>query len=287
MWSPRVLIASLLLAVLGIVGFIAHARATPPPTVHRFDAAAAYALAKAQVALGPRPAGSAAERRAATMLVRDLPSAHFEAVPGGLRNIVGSLPGNGDPAILLIAHYDTTDVPGYLGANNSAAAVGAVVELARALKADQRATDRPIRFLLSDGEEAPPGFTDFVTSGLRGSRAYAAAHGSAIGDVIVLDFVGNHNLRLPREAGSNPTLWAQLRAAAARVGEASVFPDTSRTEILDDHTPFTQLGIPAIDLIDFDYPCWQKRCDTMKQVSQRSIDASGESVLELVRELRR
>src|SRR5215471_11734706 len=165
MRSPRVLIASLLFAVLGVAGlWLAHARATPAPTVHRFDAPAAYALARAQVALGPRPAGSAASHRAAAMLVGDLPNGHFEAVPGGLRNVV---------------------------ANNSAAAVGAVIELARALKADQRPTDRPIRFLLSDGEEAPPGFTDFVTSGLRGSRAYAAAHGSAIGDVIVLDFIGN------------------------------------------------------------------------------------------------
>lgn len=288
MWSPRVLIASLLCAVLGIAGlWLARARATPAPSVHRFNAPGAYALAKAQVALGPRPAGSAAERRAAAMLVHDLPNGHFEAVPGGLRNIVGSLPGNSTPAILLIAHYDTTDVPGYLGANNSAAAVGAVVELARALKADQRATDRPIRFLLSDGEEAPPGFTDFVTSGLRGSRAYAAAHGSAIGDVIVLDFIGNRGLRLPRETGSDQALWQRLRAAAAKVGEASVFPDVTRSEILDDHTPFARRGIPAIDLIDFDYPCWQKRCDTMRQVSPRSIDAAGESVLELVRELRR
>jgi len=288
MRSPRVLIASLLFAVLGVAGlWLAHARATPAPTVHRFDAPAAYALARAQVALGPRPAGSAASRRAAAMLVGDLPNGHFEPVPGGLRNVVGSLPGNGQQAILLIAHYDTTDVPGYVGANNSAAAVGAVIELARALKADQRPTDRPIRLLLSDGEEAPPGFTDFVSSGLRGSRAYAAAHGTAIGDVIVLDFIGNRGLRLPRESGSDQGLWMQLRAAAAKVGEASVFPDTERSEILDDHTPFARRGIPAIDLIDFNYPCWQKRCDTMRQVSERSIDAAGESVLELVRELRR
>jgi glutaminyl-peptide cyclotransferase len=259
----------------------------PAPTTHGFDAVGAYALAPAQVDLGPRPAGSAAERRSAEMLVKRLPGGHFEAVPGGLRNIVGQLPGRAGPAILLIAHYDTTDVPGYLGANNSAAAVGAVVELARALKRSQRATDRPIRFLLTDGEEAPPGFTNFLTSGLRGSRAYAAAHASQIGDVIVLDFVGNHGLRLPREAGSDPVLWARLRAAAGTVGESQVFPDTTRSQIYDDHTPFAQQGIPAIDLIDWNYPCWQQPCDTMAQVSQRSIAAAGASVLALVRALRR
>jgi glutaminyl-peptide cyclotransferase len=259
----------------------------PAPTVHRFDAAGAYALAREQVALGPRPAGSPVERRAAQLLVKRLPDGRFEAIPGGLRNVVGELPGRPGPAILLIAHYDTTDVPGYLGANNSAAAVGAVVELAKALEADQRPTDRAIRFLLTDGEEAPPGFTNFLTSGLRGSRAYAATHQGQIADVIVLDFVGNRGLRLPRESGSNPALWGQLRTAAARVGESQVFPDLTRSQIYDDHTPFAAQGVPAIDLIDFDYPCWQRPCDTMAQVSQRSIDASGEAVLELVRELRR
>jgi hypothetical protein len=55
---------------------------------------------------------------------------------------------------------------------------------------------------------------------------------------------------------------------------------------MDDHTPFVRRGIPSIDLIDFDYPCWQKPCDTMDKLSTRSLDASGETVLELVRTLR-
>ena len=106
--------------------------------------------------------------------------------------------------------------------------------------------------------------------------------------MIVLDFIGNHGLRLPREAGSTSTLWARLRAAAAKVGEASVFPDATRRRRSTTTTRRSPTaGIPAIDLIDFDYPCWQKRCDTMGKVSQRSIDAAGESVLELLRELRR
>src|SRR5690349_11299509 len=131
--------------------------AVPKPNVDRFDASRAYALAARQVALGPRPPLSAAQRKAAAFLRADLPNGRFEAVPGGLRNIVGSLPGR-MPAILVVAHYDTTDVPGYLGANNSAAAVGAVVELARDLRRDQRRGDRAIRFLLTDGEEAPRPF---------------------------------------------------------------------------------------------------------------------------------
>ncbi len=41
--------------------------------------------------------------------------------------------------------------------------------------------------------------------------------------------------------------------------------------------------MPAIDLIDFTFPCWHKRCDDLSAVSERSLDTSGEAVLELLR----
>jgi glutaminyl-peptide cyclotransferase len=236
-----------------------------------------------QVSYGPRPAGSAAERAVAVVLRRLLPQAHFEAVPGGLRNIVGGLPGR-EPAIVVGAHYDTTPVAGYLGANNSAAGVGAVVEIARDLARDPaRPGRRAVRFVLFDGEEAPAGFTDFAAQGLRGSRAYVAAHASTTAELILLDFIANRDLRIPREAGSDPRLWARLRTAAAEVGAASAFPDSVSGEILDDDTPFAQAGIPAVDLIDFAYPCWQRLCDTLTEISQKSIDEAGRAVLALVR----
>ena len=105
--------------------------------------------------------------------------------------------------------------------------------------------------------------------------------------MIVLDFIGQRGLRIPREGNSNAKLWAKLRAAARAVGAESVFPPTTQGAILDDHIPFIRGGIPAIDLIDFDYPCWQKPCDTIDKLSVRSIDAAGETVLALVRSLRR
>jgi len=251
----------------------------------RFDPSRALATARRQVHLGPRPAGSALQRTAAGFLKDGLPGGHYVDIGGGLRNIAGSLPGRGEP-ILLIAHYDTTPVPGYLGANNSAAAVGAVMEIARDLKADHRPGRRPVQFLLTDGEEAPtyPVQGDFFSQGLRGSRF--AAHSTRATDVIAMDFVGQRRLRIPREAGSDAGLWAKLRAAAGRAGRQSTFPSGARPEVLDDHTPFARRGIRAIDLIDFDYPCWQKPCDTLDKLDEQSIAAAGETVLELVRTLR-
>jgi glutaminyl-peptide cyclotransferase len=262
----------------------------PTPTVDRFDAARAMEWARRQVELGPRPAGSDAQRRAADMLRAALPGGRFvdlgpeDPTRPPLRNISGELPGRGRP-ILLIAHYDTTPVPGYVGANNSAAGVGAVIEIARALERDG-GRGRPVELLLTDGEEPPtwPPQREFYSAGLRGSKQAARTTNAA--QVIVLDFVAQKGLRIHREAGSDARLWGRLRAAARRVGVASVFPAGERNEVLDDHTPFARAGIPAIDLIDFDYPCWQKPCDTMDKLSQRSLDASGETVVELIRTLR-
>ncbi|HEY8582452.1 MAG TPA: M28 family metallopeptidase, partial [Capillimicrobium sp.] len=263
--------------------------ALPEPSADRFDARRAMRWARRQVALGPRPAGSPAQRRAAAFLRPALPAGRFVPIPGTdppLRNIVGELPGRGEP-VLVVAHYDTTAVPGYLGANNSAAGVGAVIEIARSLRRDHDPErHRPVHFLLTDGEEPPtwPPERSFYDEGLRGSKF--AAQTMEAGEVIVLDFVAQKGLSIPREENSDPALWARLRAAAERVGAQRAFPDETRAAVLDDHVPFTEQGIPAIDLIDFDYPCWQKPCDTMDKLSRRSLDASGETVVELVRELR-
>jgi hypothetical protein len=100
---------------------------------------------------------------------------------------------------------------------------------------------------------------------------------------VLLDFVANKDLRIPREAGSDPALWARLRRAAKHVGVGSAFPAGTVGEVTDDHTPFTRMGVPAIDLIDFDFPCWHKTCDDMSAVSASSLDRSGEAVLELLR----
>jgi hypothetical protein len=258
----------------------------PRATVNRFDGARAFRELRAQVALGPRPAGSAASRRLAERLRGELPAGAFEPVSGGLRNVVGALPGR-EPAILVAAHYDTKDLPGFVGANDGAGGTAAVVELARALARTGAPGDRAVRFALFDGEESPRDSRAFLRDGLRGSRAYARAHAGRLREVVVVDFVADRRLSLPRERGSDPGLWARLRAAARRVGVASVFPDRVRGPIVDDHTPFAAAGLPAIDLIDFDYPPFHTGGDNLSAVSERSLDAAGEALVELLRSERR
>jgi len=261
------------------------AHAVPTPRLNRFFSGRAYGDVRAQVALGPRPAGSPASRRLGDRLRASLPNGRFEGVPGGLRNVVGHLPGS-RPAVVIASHYDTKDIPGFVGANDGAAGTAAVLELSRQFRAYRRRAGAPeLRFVLFDGEEVPAGApeAEFYRHGLRGSKAYAARHRREIRALILLDFVGDRSLSLPREAGSNPTLWARLRAAAARAGVLHAFPTRPVGEILDDHTPFRLAGIPAIDLIDFTYPPFHTTGDTLDKISAASLDVAGEAVFEMVR----
>jgi hypothetical protein len=254
----------------------------------RFDSAAAFALIEEQVAAGQRPAGSAQLRELAERLRAELPNGRFEDIPGhpGLRNVVGTLPGPG-PAVVVAAHYDTEfQPPGFVGANDGAAGTAAVIELARTLERELPEGHREVRFVLFDGEEEPPGCPSsgpgFQRCALRGSKAYARAHRGEIGELILLDYVANEGLRLPREANSNPALYERLREAAHEAGFGTVFEGDAGSAVIDDHIPFVLQGIPAIDLIDFSYRYADTVEDTPDKLSEDSLDAVGESVAELV-----
>jgi Zn-dependent M28 family amino/carboxypeptidase len=158
-----------------------------------------------------------------------------------------------------------------------------VVQLARTLRALRRPESAPeIRFVLFDGEEEPAGCEPFEACGIRGSKAYVRRHPGAIREMILLDYVGEKGLRIPREGNSDMAMWARLRAAARRVGAQATFPDAVGDPLIDDHVPFLRAGIPAIDLIDFDYPHRDTLRDTVDKTSPRSLDAVGETVVEMV-----
>jgi len=258
----------------------------------RFDPARAWQLVERQVAAGQRPAGSAQLRTLAEELRPLLPSGKFEPIPGDpkLRNVVGTLPG-ARPGIVVGAHYDTLATPrGFVGANNGAAGTAVVVEVARALKRMPRSPDsREVRFVLFDGEEPPQGLpeegADFYSEGLRGSRAYVAAHPGQTEEMILLDYVGNRNLFLPREATSSEDLWTRLLIAAESAGAERFFSGETGPAITDDHTPFLRAGVAAIDLIDWRYP-GHSLADGLHKLSRQSLDGVGETVVQLVSELR-
>jgi hypothetical protein len=255
-----------------------------PATVHvdRFDGAAAFRLLRRQVELGPRPAGSAESRRLARLLKRIVPRGEYQDVPGGLRNVIGTVRGREPGYVVVGAHYDTKDVPGFVGANDGASGTAVAAQLARTIRRPRHT----VKFVFFDGEESPRGTpdSDFEEKGLRGSKVAAPTLKDARA-MVLLDFVGDRQLAIRREDNSSPGLWRKLRSAAHRVGALAVFPRGSQGPISDDHVPFADEGVPSIDLIDFDFPCWHRRCDDMSAVSQRSVNAVGETIYELLKTL--
>ncbi|HZJ28864.1 MAG TPA: M28 family metallopeptidase [Solirubrobacterales bacterium] len=265
----------------------ASAGEVPRPTVDRFNERAALRLLRAQVRLGPRPAGSPASRRLARNLARLLPRGRLWPIPGhpGLRNVIGVVPGrNNSRTVVVGAHYDTKDLPGFVGANDGASGPAVLTTLARQIR--PRQFGPRLVFVLFDGEESPAGKPEgqFLRYGLRGSKAVAPRFADAEA-MVLLDFVGERGLRLPRESLSNRALWERLRAAAGRVGVEAVFPPGWRPGVLDDHIPFRRQGVPSINLIDFEFECWHRLCDDLSVISIRSLDAVGEAVYELLRDL--
>jgi hypothetical protein len=256
--------------------------AAPAKKVDRFDEDRAWAMLEYQVKLGPRPAGSAKSKQLAAYIKKRLPRGRYEPLPGGLQNVVGEIKGKGKP-IVLAAHYDTKDIEGFVGANDGAGGTAAMLEIARALQRVKRPKGAPpIRFIAFDGEEATDD-ADFYGTGLRGSKPYAAKHAKNIRELVLLDFIADKDLAIPREASSDAEMWADLVSAANKVGVGEIFPERVQGEVLDDHTPFVRRGVPSIDLIDFDFPCWHEVCDDLNAVSKSSLDKSGEAVLEFLR----
>jgi glutaminyl-peptide cyclotransferase len=284
---PAVVVVALVLLLTGGGEDSRPGAALARAKVDRFDGGRAWKHLKHQVALGPRPSGSEPSRELAAYIRARIPRGHYENVEGGLRNVVGRIPGS-KPAIAVAAHYDTKDLPGFVGANDGAGGTAAVLELARALRKADRPKGAPeIRFLFFDGEEATDDDRPFEETGIRGSTAYAKRHAGELDALVLLDFVAEKGaMRIPRESSSNLSIWRRLRAAAKRVGAGKAFPDETSGAVTDDHTPFLERGVPSVDLIDFTFPCWHKRCDALSAVSERSLDTSGEAVLELLRSWR-
>ena len=265
-----------------------------------FDGERAFDDVRAQVAIGPRPAGSAASREEVELIVDELRAAGVRDV-GVQRphlNVVGRVPGSAPGAVVVGAHHDTLDLPGFVGTNDGASGVAVVLELARSLPA--RLDGPSLHLALFDAEEAR-GDRPFELDGTRGSRQYvryAAGGGPArqgsppferVRAMVLFDLVGDCELQIPREAGSDRGLYERF-AAASKAADGDPEPFSGETgAILDDHVPFLRRRIPAVNLIDFSFgpgsspgDFWHTGEDTLDKVCASSLDAVGEAALRAI-----
>ncbi len=260
----------------------------PASTGGNFDGARAYRDVETQVSFGPRTPDSAAHARILEWMKEELVSAGWQTQVQNLvsdGHPVANLIAFRDaqtPQIVLGAHYDSrihadrdpnpqlrnNPVP---GADDGASGVAVLIELARSLPRD----GVPVWLVFFDAEDNGdiPGW-----DWLLGSKAFVANLKFKPQQMILLDMVGDRDLNIPMEASSDPTLRASIWQTADSLGYGAIFQPFPKYNIEDDHTPFLQAGIPAVDIIDIDYAYWHTTSDLPQHVSAESLQIVGNVV---------
>jgi hypothetical protein len=275
-----------------------------------FDGKRALASVRAQVAFGPRVPGTSGHAACLEHLTASLRrftdqveiqtfAEEHPAFPKKLvmSNVIarfetGRFPDPRD-RVVLMAHWDTRPwcdeskdpaerampVP---GANDGASGVAVLLELARLLGGS--APPVGVDIVLVDGEDL--GTEAYPRGYCMGSRHYAASvSASPPLCAIVLDMVGDADLSIPVEPFSRANaawLIEEIWAAAVRARTGGVFDRAEGPEVFDDHVSMAAVGIPSVDLIDFDYPHWHTPRDTPDKVSAESLAAVGKTIVELL-----
>jgi glutaminyl-peptide cyclotransferase len=280
----------------------------PPPEIqwNQFDGMRAYRHVEKLVSFGPRPSGSVELTRAATYIRSQLEESGllveeqlFKTLtprgPMQFRNIIGKTriqTGKPGSVIVIGSHYDTKWMPGvkFVGANDGGSSCGVLLEAARLAAAQP-----DLWFVFFDGEECMVNYG--AEDGLWGSKFFveelkANRRVNSIKAMILLDMVGDANLNVTIPANGDSALVQQVFEASRALGYRDYF-GYRPAEILDDHTPFVQAGIPAVDLIDFEFGSgpglndyWHTEKDTLDKLSPRSLEIVGQTTLRLLSLLR-
>lgn len=282
---PVILI--LLTAIIAAAIFLLN---TPPRA--EFDGERAYQDVQTQLAFGPRTPGSAAHEQAVEWMVAELSKndwtvevqeLEYQGQP--VRNVIAKK-GSGDPWIILGAHYDSRffadqdndpaasqqPVP---GANDGASGVAVLLELSRVLP-EKLAKASQVWLVFFDSEDQG-NLTGW--DWIYGSRAFVEQLSGTPTAMVLVDMIGDADLNIYQEQNSDPELTRQIWESAASLGYQQHFIQQPKFRMLDDHIPFLQKGIPAVDLIDFDYPYWHTSQDTADKVSASSLEMVGKTLI--------
>lgn len=254
-----------------------------------FDSDRAYSHVVAQMDLGPRITGTAANTAAGDYIAKQLRESGWQVEfqtftykDTPVRNIIGRANVGKGPVIIVGAHYDcrlradqdpdhpNDPVP---GADDGASGVAVLLELARTL--DQRKVPNEIWLAFFDAEDNGDldGWEWIVGS------AYMAEHLEITPRaMILLDMVADQEQQFYYENNSDQGLSMKVWDTAAKLGYGDHFIPTSRWSMEDDHIPFVRKGIPSLDIIDFDYPHWHRTTDTIDKISVESLERVGRTM---------
>lgn len=260
-----------------------------------FDGQIALEHIEDQLSFGPRTPGSPGHEKIVEWIITELGVLGWEVeiqeaekMGHPVENLIARRSSdvrNVDQTWFIIgAHYDTrlhadkdpdpekrTDpVP---GANDGASGVAVLLELARTIPADYPGEIWLVFFDVEDNGRIPG--WEYIL----GSRAFVEELEGKPDAVIIVDMIGDADLNIFMERNSDQTLTLELWGQAALLGYSEHFIPLMGYSILDDHTPFLQAGIPAVDIIDFDYPYWHTTADTLDKVSAESLQIVGDTLL--------
>jgi Zn-dependent M28 family amino/carboxypeptidase len=255
-----------------------------------FNGERAYKDVKYQVSLGPRIPGTLGQEQFLKWLNEELAKYDWEVelqaheIKGNtIINVVASR-GEDGQYILLGAHYDTriyADLdpdPGMRslpvpGANDGGSGVAVLLEMARILPDELPV---PVQLVFFDAEDnGGIGDWDWIL----GSRAFVQQLEIPPEAAIIVDMVGDADLKIYKEHNSDDDLMEQIWEQARLLGYDEVFLPEYKFSVLDDHTPFLEAGIPAVDIIDLDYPYWHTTADTADKVSVESLQIVGDTLM--------
>jgi hypothetical protein len=251
------------------------------------------ALAHVQrlVDFGPRPPGSEAIDKSRDYIERELRLFGWQVIrqaftgdtPRGKVRFVNLIArfraqGSTAPSFLLCSHYDTKtfDTIRFVGANDGGSSTGLLLELARVLGLHPNLAAK-VELVFFDGEEAYENFSE--TDGLYGSRHFArqladARTGKQFRGGILFDMVGDRSLDITLPTDSPVEMARDIFASADALKFRSYFSYFDR-EMTDDHTPLNAIGIPTVDMIDFDFAWWHTADDTIDKLSAQSLQIVG------------
>lgn len=288
----EVLRAALLLlggaAVARLPHLVGAAGSVPDPNEALFQGARAFAHAEAQMQWVPRHPGTEGARLCGDYILAELAAAGWatEEQPftyrdTPCRNLIGKR-GSG-PVLIIGAHYDTRrladedpdpanrtqPVP---GANDGASGIAVLLELARVLRPET--LGRTIWLVAFDAEDNGnlDGWEWIVGAQYMADNLTTLPQG-----MLLVDMIGDADLQIYHEYNSSASMNTAIWQVAADEGYSAFVPEY-RWNILDDHIPFRRRGIPAANLIDFDYPYWHTVEDTLDKISAASLEAVGRTV---------
>ncbi len=225
--------------------------------------------------IGERVPGTAGHIRARDFIVNNLKQPEmdsFRVNNVGYYNIYMRFAGV-EPRIGIAAHWDS-DI-GCPGANDGGSGVAVLLGLADTLARDP--SPRAVDLLFFDGE-------DVESAELLGSKHFAARCVENYTYVVVFDMVGDRDLQIFQE-GNSAKFFPELVDSIWEIGGAlapHVFVPLVKYYIIDDHMSLISYGIRSIDIIDFDYPYWDSKDDTIDKCSRESIDLMYRFALRLV-----